>query len=259
MSFPNTTGKHSFDPFFTPQELIEYAKKTGRSYDFPVPKGVILIYHNSLLKQIEESGSLRLIPDVFAGKFYILEKEGVTIGVCGGFGIGPSSVVTVMEELVAIGVTNFLSIGTAGGLQKRLNIGDVVMCDKAIRDEGVSHHYLESSKYSHTSESLTAAFKSELEKSNLNPTVGTTWTIDAPYRETVEELKSYQAEGVLTVEMEASALAAVAQYRKVEFATAYAISDSLADLVWNPSFSSPHTAGNLRKIYDSALETIIKL
>lgn len=259
MSFPNTAGKHSFDPFFTPQELIEYAKKTGRSYDFPVPKGVVLIYHNSLLKQIEESGSLRLIPDVFAGKFYILEQAGVTIGVCGGFGIGPSPVVTVMEELVAIGVKNFLSIGTAGGLQKTLKIGNVAMCDKAIRDEGVSHHYLESSKYSYTSETLTAAFKRELTKANLDPVVGSTWTIDAPYRETVEELRNYQAEGVLTVEMEASALAAVAQYRNVEFATAYAISDSLADLVWNPSFSSPDTAGNLKKIYDAALATIIQL
>ena len=33
--------------------------------------------------------------------------------------------------------------------------------------------------------------------------VGTSWTIDAPYRETVAEAKKYQKEGVTTVEMEA--------------------------------------------------------
>ena len=44
---------------------------------------------------------------------------------------------------------------------------------------------------------------------------GTSWTIDAPYRETVAEIRRYRQEGVATVDMEASALFAVAAYRGV--------------------------------------------
>ena len=257
MGFPNTEGKHLFDPFFTPKDLIEYAKKAGRCYDFPIPKGVILVYQNSLMKHIEGTKDLKRIENFVAGKFYLYEKDGVSIGISGGFGFGPSAVVTVMEEIIAFGVSTFLSIGTAGGLQKTMKIGDVAMCDKAIRDEGVSHHYVESAKYSHTSKKLTDSFKLQLEKAGLEPLIGTTWTIDAPFRETVQELKNYQAEGVLTVEMEASALAAVAKFRNVDFATAYAISDSLADLVWNPQFSSSETIESLKKIFEAAVETIV--
>jgi uridine phosphorylase len=50
--------------------------------------------------------------------------------------------------------------------------------------------------------------------------------MDAPYRETVEEVRYYQGEGVLTAEMEAAALFAVAKARGVELACAFVISDS---------------------------------
>ncbi len=259
MSFPNTAGKHSFDPFFTPQELIEFEKKNGVNFGFSIPKGVIFVYHNSLLKYIEKTEKLIPVENVFAGKFYLHEGLNSMVGISGGFGIGAPAVTTVMEELIAFGVKNFISIGTAGGLQKSLNIGDVVICDKAIRDEGVSHHYLEAGKYSITSKELTTSFKNQLDKNNLNPIIGSTWTIDAPYRETVEELKNYQKEGVLTVEMEASALAAVAQFRNVNFATGYIVSDSLADLVWNPQFSASNVKENLQKVYHSAVETILSI
>ena len=63
---------------------------------------------------------------------------------------------------------------------------------------------------------------------------GVSWTIDTPYRETVAEARRYQAEGVLCVEMEAAALFAVAKVRALQVASAFTISDSLADLVWNP-------------------------
>src|SRR4051812_27056980 len=120
MSFPNTAGKHSFDSFFTPQELIEFEKKNGVSFNFPIPQGVIFVYHNSLLKYIEKTEKLTPVESLFAGKFYLLESSDNKIAISGGFGIGAPAVTTVMEELIAFGVKNFISIGTAGGLQKSL-------------------------------------------------------------------------------------------------------------------------------------------
>ena len=41
-------------------------------------------------------------------------------------------------------------------LFRKLDIGDIVVCDKAIRDEGTSHHYTPVAKYATASPQLTA-------------------------------------------------------------------------------------------------------
>ncbi|GAG93896.1 unnamed protein product, partial [marine sediment metagenome] len=60
----------------------------------------------------------------------------------------------MLEELSAFDVKFFISVGTAGALQRDLKIGNVVVCDRAIRDEGTSHHYIPSVKYAHPSQLL---------------------------------------------------------------------------------------------------------
>ena len=92
--------------------------------------------------------------------------------------------VIVLEELAMTGVKRFMSIGTAGTLQKRIKAGDLVVCDRAICDEGTSHHYREHSKYAHASEEMTAGIIASLKKRRRKYVVGTSWTIDAPFRET---------------------------------------------------------------------------
>ena len=69
------------------------------------------------------------------------------VAVFGNFGLGSPMIATRMEELIQFGIKKFISIGEAGALQKDLKIGEIVVCNKAIRDEGVSYHYLKSSKY----------------------------------------------------------------------------------------------------------------
>jgi purine-nucleoside phosphorylase len=88
--------------------------------------------------------------------------------------------------------------------------------------------------------------------------VGTSWTIDAPYRETVAEAKQYQKEGVATVDMEASALFAVAKYRKVELGSIFTISDSLAELEWKPKFHLNKTKKGLETLYKVAVDVLLK-
>jgi uridine phosphorylase len=62
--------------------------------------------------------------------------------------------------------------------------------------------------------------------------MGATWTTDAPYRETREEILKYQAEGVQVVEMEIASLFSVAQVRGVESAGLVVVADKLANLKW---------------------------
>ena len=55
----------------------------------------------------------------------------------------------------------------------------------------------------------------------------------------------------MTVEMEAAALFAVAQYRGVDMAAAFVISDSLAELVWNPQFEVEVVENSLVHLYQT--------
>ena len=140
--------------------------------------------------------------------------------------------------------------------QKNIKIGDIVVCDRAIRDEGVSHHYLASSKYAQASEEMTSRIKKSLDELDIAYVTGTSWTTDAVYRETIAEVEQYQKGGVATVEMEASALFSVAQYRNVQVGCILTISDSLADLKWQPQFHSDETTIGLELLFKAALNAL---
>ncbi len=86
---------------------------------------------------------------------------------------------------------------------------------------------------------------------------GCAWTIDTPYRETIEEIHQYQREGVACVEMEAAALFSVAQCRSVQVASAFVISDLLVDGVWEPHMRSEQTAAGLSAVYDAAVAALL--
>jgi uridine phosphorylase len=254
-SFPNFRGKHAHDALFTPKEYIGYARRQGFIPDFVVPEGLILCYSHGLLDRICSIHATSQVGGVF-GAFYLLDETAGRVGVGGKFGIGAPAVTTVLEEFIALGVNRFISIGTAGTLASELSVGDVVLCERAIRDEGVSHHYLEPAKYAEASTALTNALGDALAEVGVEPIRGTSWTIDTPYRETVAEARHYQQEGVLAVEMEAAALFAVAQYRHVEVASALVVSDSLAELVWDPQFHDDRTRDNLDLLFTAAMRTL---
>lgn len=252
MSYPNFSNKHSEPSAIQPQQYLNYMKGRGKYPSRPAPKAVVLCYQPGLLSFIRENHPTQSC-DGFLSRLLFLTETHNRIAVMGGFGIGSPAAAAHLEELIAFGVSEFISVGSAGSLQPHISIGDKVLCDRAIRDEGTSHHYLRNGKYSYPSKRLTERLSKALNIVAGSLHVGTTWTIDAPYRETVTEVKHYQQEGVATVDMEASALFAVAQYRKVDMASVFTISDSLADLKWQPYFHSSKTQQGLEDIYRAAI------
>ena len=63
----------------------------------------------------------------------------------------------------------------------------------------------------------------------------------------------------MTVEMEAAALFAVAQYREIDVAAAFVISDSLAELAWNPQFDAEVVGTNLVHLYQTVRTMLSEL
>jgi len=255
MVFQNFKNKHAGDSVFSPEDFVNYLKKTHSDRIFIPPENVILCYSKTPLEYVKEQYRVSR-EERFTGEMYLFGETGNTVGILGNFGIGAPIVVTIVEELIALGVKRFISIGMAGTLQKSFDFGEVIVCEKAIRDEGTSYHYLEAGKYAYASGEVTDRIKWVLDRQGQKYVVGTSWTIDAPYRETVAEAKQYQEEGVTTVEMEASALFAVAQYRSVQMGAIFTVSDSLAELQWSPEFHSEKTRAGMEIITRAAIEAL---
>lgn len=254
MLYPKFKNKYKLKSLFSPDDFLKYSKAWRKG--FKPPEGVIFCYSERLLNYILQKHETERIRR-FYGEMYLLKETGGKIGIMTRFGIGAPIVASIMDEMIAHGISKFISIGIAGGLQKNLKIGDLVVCEKAIRDEGTSYHYLKPSKYSYASKSTTLRIKTALDSHGVNYHSGTSWTIDAPYRETVAEIKKYRKEGVLTVEMELSALFAVAKYRRVEMGAIVTVSDLLSERKWSPKFHLKKTQVGLETLYEVGLKALL--
>jgi len=256
MGFPNFKGKHAEGSIFGPEEYLTYLKRVGEFPRLKPPARIIICYSAGLLDYVLKNYKTKKIGGFYEDA-YLLEERNGKVAIIGKFGVGAPVAAAVLEELIAFGSKKFIAVGTAGSLQKHIKVGDIVVCERAIRDEGTSHHYLKSSKYAYASKGMTEKIKHSLEKFKQSYFVGTSWTIDACFRETVAEAKRYQKEGVATVEMEAAALFAVAKYRNVDVGAIFTISDSLAEFEWEPKFHSKKTENSLKTCFRVALDALL--
>jgi uridine phosphorylase len=255
--YPNFAGKHAEEAMFTPADFAAYLRRAGALDSYQPPAGVVLCYQRSLYNHVLHAEGLKSPGRQGAlHRLLLLPSTGGRVGLLGQFGIGAPAAAAALEELAAMGTSAFVSVGTAGSLQSDVNIGDLVLCEAAIRDEGVSHHYLPPAKLATAQASMTAALAAALRRAGVPFRAGSSWTIDTPYRETVAEVRRYQAEGVLCVEMEAAALFAVAEVRGLQVSSAFAFSDSLADLVWNPQFHGPPVQAGLITLFEAAVSAL---
>jgi uridine phosphorylase len=158
-----------------------------------------------------------------------------------------------MEEYVAFGVRQFISVGIAGSLQPYLHTADIVICDEAIRGEGTSGHYLPPSRLVEADSALANGIHSVFTGKGVQFSKGTSWTTDAPYRETHREVDCYMKEGILTVDMEAAALFAVAKSLGARAAAVFIIADRLLPEGWEP----PSQTASIEKSMDKVLDALI--
>jgi uridine phosphorylase len=225
---------------FDPQEALQYYQKVLGLEKIQSGHLCLGCFEAQILEElVKRTGSKENSNWIFHNqperRLYSFQRGGKEVSLlCFGFGAAPAA--TMMEFLIACGIEQFLFFGSAGALQPNLQIGDLVIGDRAIREEGVSYHYLKPGYDLVGSPRLSAALKKICQELDLIYHAGSIWTTDAVFRETRNKVQRYKDQGVLVVEMEAAALYAVASYRGVEAASLFYISDSLADLTWRPGF-----------------------
>jgi len=146
--------------------------------------------------------------------------------------VGAAGAVAVMEKAIAYGASRFVVFGSCGVLVPGLPGDSLILPTAAYRDEGTSYHYARSSDYmALASHQQTAAILRQLKVPYVT---GRVWTTDAFYRETEGNLAKRVREGCIAVDMETSALAALAEFRGVAVHQFLYQADALSGEAWDP-------------------------
>jgi uridine phosphorylase len=148
-------------------------------------------------------------------------------------GVGSALAAGLLEEAIAFGCSKFIACGGCGILEKDMPVGHLIVVSAAVRDEGVSYHYLPPGREVIANAHAIAALQRTLERQGVPNRTGKTWTTDAPYRETREKVADRKRQGCLTVEMEAAAMMAVAEFRGVIFGQVLYAGDDLSGSEWS--------------------------
>ena len=245
MPFPNLEGKHAGRPYVTARRLLEYHDSLGTPA-FAVPRAVVLTWQGRLERLVRERRQHREIHGAAIGSSALLRLT-PDLGLA-RLPIGAPAAAIAVEELSARGAERFIGVGTVGAIDERLAAGDLVVCSAALRDEGTSHHYAPPAPFAVPDPGLTAGLRAALPGAVCGPS----WTTDAPYRETAEEVAKYRAEGIVTVEMEASCLFTVASAVGAAAAAAFTVSDVLHGEQWAPHFGSADILVGLWTLFEAA-------
>jgi uridine phosphorylase len=255
MPFPNLPDKLNGRAILTPQHMLEYRQRAGQLPAGPGPQAVILCLQRGLPERLKRRHPYKQIGRL-NGDLLSLNKTGGRVCVLTNFGLGAPLMAGLAEEFIAWGAQRLVSISMCGSLQTDLNAGDVVVCDRAVRDEGVSHHYLPAGRDVDASAELASSLQAALTAAGAPPRRGATWTTDATFRETDVEVAHYAAEGVLTVEMETAALFAVARYRGAQAASVFVAGDSLASGAWQAPGDFKALDRSFDLVYEAAITAL---
>lgn len=174
-------------------------------------------------------------------------------------GVGAPLAGGFLDELIAIGGRKFIACGSAGVLASEIAVGHLIVPESAVRDEGTSYHYLPPAREVAADLQAVAAIKRTLEAHGIPYRTGKTWTTDGIYRETPGKVARRKAEGCLTVEMEAAAFFAVAQFRGVPFGQILYGGDDVSGAAWDPRDYVRRGASTREKLFWLAVEAVLSL
>jgi uridine phosphorylase len=140
----------------------------------------------------------------------------------------------MLEEVIRLGCRKFVACGGAGVLDASIPVGRFIVPTVAVRDEGTSYHYLPPAREVAANDKAVHAIERVLVSRGIEHIKGKTWTTDAFYRETRDKVKLRREEGCISVEMEAAAFFAVAQFRGVPFGQILYAGDDVSGADWDP-------------------------
>jgi uridine phosphorylase len=200
------------------------------------PKACVITFFKEVINKKLVLGELEQIgitrSETVDIPIYETKHNGCSIGLVGGF-VGAAGSAALLEELIASGFEKFIVCGGAGVLKKDIQVGHLVLPYSAVRDEGVSYHYIEPSREIECNPGVIMTIERVLNQEKIPFIKAKTWTTDAIFRETEAKIAKRVLEGCVTVEMEAAAFFAVSKFRNVLLGQLLYGGDDLSGIEWN--------------------------
>lgn len=227
------------------------------------PKVGITCFSKKLLDRYVEIFNGSMIAEISNanGKVpvYKIEYEGKEIALFMSR-VGASACTVSYEEVLAMGLEKLIMFGTCGVLKKEIEDLAIIIPTSALRDEGTSYHYLKCSDEIAVNEKYKEEFKDILKKNNISYVEGKVWTTDAPYRETRDKVLKRKEQGCVCVDMECSAMSAVAKFRGKELFQFFYAADNLDGAKWDQrSLGNDELLSEKEKIIYLALDLALKM
>lgn len=195
---------------FLPENLLREARRQKNKNECDVPSICLLDPDGDLADYLLRK-NLAVKNDCWAcyhSMLYSFQLDGETIGIIPCI-VGSSYAVLVAEQLFVSGCRLLISITSAGIIKEKTNSKRFALITNAIRDEGTSYHYLSPDQPSALNAGILQTLHSKLPKSECPFFEGSSWTTDAPYRETQRAIDNMKQQDITCVEMEAAALYAL--------------------------------------------------
>ncbi|EPB3091368.1 TPA: nucleoside phosphorylase [Vibrio vulnificus] len=141
------------------------------------------------------------------------EFQGKAITVC-STGIGAPSMIIAVEELKQCGAKYIIRVGSAGAMQPNIALGELIVAEGAVRDEGGSKAYIDAAYPAYASFSLLKGLDGYLQMQTVPYHMGVVRSHDSFYTDDEETLCQYwNKKGILGADMETSALFTVGRLR----------------------------------------------
>jgi len=197
---------------FAPAALLREARRQKGLTAASIPSICVLDPDGDIVRRLKANGDARIANEwpCYHTELYTFTLGGKTVGII-GCAVGAPFAVLVAEELFASGCRLLINITSAGQITPAGKLPYFVVIDRALRDEGTSYHYAKPSEYSEAERDLVIVVTDAIKAKGVNVVVGSSWTTDAPFRETEEAIAAARSKGILAVEMEAAALYAFAR------------------------------------------------
>lgn len=260
MSWPFETS----EPFVTPGRAVEFARRRRglTPEEWALPPTLVATFQRAAYERLLECAG----PHPEGNQAGNSRGSDPAVGAVGGIpvalariSVGAPAAALVLEECIARGACDLLIVGSAGSLQPHLPIGSTAIVEGAEREDGTSHHYLPADEVVATDPELTRLLEERAMAQGGAPARGRSWTIDAPFRETVGAIRRHREAGVAVVEMEAAAIFAVARVRGARAALIVAVSDELFDREWQIGLAHDAYVDALRRAADTTIDAAATL
>lgn len=135
-------------------------------------------------------------------------------------GIGGASTGIAVEELKNIGVQTLIRIGSCGALQSNIKLGELIIANGAVRDEGTSKAYVESSYPAVPDTDVLISLIESARELDCNYYCGKIRSHDSFYTDKEQEIDEYwMKKGILGSDMESAALFVIGGIRNLKTAS----------------------------------------